>query len=81
MTTRELNELLEGATSYTAWNGKMCYRMFCDLDYYFIKCKQFGLKPKAISAGLSYEATNEYLDLDWCEHDLIICLRRGGYNV
>ena len=61
---------------YTAHNGKLCYRTFGGLDYYFLMCGKFGIAPKIIYSGLSYEAGNEEIELDYCEHDIILHIKK-----
>lgn len=72
MNIKQLNELLEGAESYISWRGYKCWRTYGGLDYYFLKCQELGLEPTCIHPGISYEAQNEWLELDYCEHDIII---------
>ena len=62
--------------AYTAHNGKYCYRTFGGLDYYFLMCGKFGITPKVIESGLSYEASNEEIELDYCEHDIILYIKK-----
>lgn len=71
-----INKILEDAEQYTAHNGKICYRTFGNLDYYFLMCSKFNLEPKTISSGLSYEAENESVSLDYCEHDIILHIKK-----
>lgn len=33
-----INNFIENAEKYKAWNGKICYRTFGNLDYYFLMC-------------------------------------------
>ena len=72
MNIKQLNKLLENTTKYKSWNGKTIYRTFANLEYYFLKCEELGITPKVVEGGLSYEASNQYIDFDWCEHDLLI---------
>lgn len=72
----KINKFIEDAEKYTAWNGRTCYRQFGGVDYYFLLCAKFGLSPRSVVAGLSYEAKNEYIDLNYCEHDVILCVNR-----
>jgi hypothetical protein len=60
----------ENCKKYTAWNGKTCYRMYGDLDYYFLKCVQYGLKPK-MQGDFSYTAKGDGFEFEYCEHDII----------
>ena len=72
--------ILEGAQKYTSWMGKVCYKTFSPLSYYFLKCEQLFLKPKCINS-LSYEAENDEIELSWCEEDLIIHFKHPIYFV
>lgn len=67
-----IKNLIEGWEQYTAHNKKICYKTFGNLDYYFLKCNQLGVKPHAIDSGLSYEASNDLIEFDYCEHDIIL---------
>lgn len=71
-----INKILEDAEKYTAHNGKICYRTFGNLDYYFLMCSKFGITPKTIHSGLSYEAKNKYIEFDYCEHDIILHIKK-----
>lgn len=71
-----INKILEDAEEYTAHNGKICYSTFGDLDYYLLLCSKFNLEPKPITSGLSYEAENESVCLDYCEHDIILHIKK-----
>lgn len=73
-------QILEGATKYTSRTGKLCYRTFSPLSYYFLKCEQLFLSPKCISS-LSYEAENDEIELSWCEEDLIIHFKHPVYFI
>jgi hypothetical protein len=71
-----INKILEDAEKYTAHNGKLCYRTFGNLDYYFFMCQRFNIEPKAINSGLTYEAKNKYIEFDYCEHDIILHIKK-----
>lgn len=71
LTIKKLNELMEGAEKYKAWNGKYYYRTFSNLDWYLLQCGKLGLTPKVKASGLSYEAMNSFIEFDYCEHDII----------
>lgn len=73
-----INNFIESAEKYKAWNGKTCYRTFGNLEHYMYLCCKFGVNPRAVTSGLSYEAKNKYIELDYCEHDIILCVRRSG---
>ena len=73
---KNINKNLEDAEQYTAHNGKICYRTFGHLNYYFLMCNKFNLEPKTIESGLSYEAENESVSLDYCEHDIILHIKK-----
>lgn len=72
---KELNEFIKEAESYKAWNGKTCYRQFGGLDYYHLLCNRFGLNPRPINA-VHYLAKNEYIGLEYIEHDIILSIDR-----
>ena len=67
-----IKPILEDSTTYTAHNGNFCYRSFGGLDYYFLICARLAIYPRPVVSGLSYEASNDILELDWCEHDIIL---------
>lgn len=71
-----IKNFIKSAEKYTAHNGRVCYRSFGNIDYYFLTCAKLGLEPQTISAGLSYEAENEAVSFDYCEHDLIIHIKK-----
>lgn len=77
MNIKQLNELLENTTKYKSWNGEIIYTTFANLEYYFLKCEELGMTPKVVKGGISYEASNQYIDFEWCEHDLLIHLKKG----
>lgn len=45
------------------------FRTVGGLDYYFLKCKQLGITPKCIESGLSYEASGDGFEFNYCERD------------
>lgn len=71
-----INEFIQDAEKYTAHNGKTCYRTFGNLDYYFLMCAKFKTTPKTELSGLSYESSNEFIELDYCEHDIILHVKK-----
>ena len=70
-----LNEIKkqEDCTTYTAQNGKTCFRTIGNLDWYFLKCSQYELEPKWID-DFSYTAKGNGFEFDYCEHDIILAL-------
>lgn len=71
-----INNFIESAEKYKAWNGKTYYRTFGNIEHYMYFCCKFGVTPRVVTSGLSYEAKNEYVELDYCEHDIILCVNR-----
>ena len=69
-----ITNFIAEAERYTTWQGKTAYRTFGDLSYYYLLCMKLGITPKIISSGLSYTAKSKLLDLDYCEHDIILVL-------
>ena len=71
-----LNEVIADSEKYVSHSGKTCYRIFGGLDYYFFLCARFNIEPKTAISGLSYEGQNKYIELDYCEHDIILHIKR-----
>lgn len=60
----------EDCTEYKAYSGKICYKTYGDLDYYFLKCAEYGLNPK-IQDDYSYTAKGDGFEYEYFEHDII----------
>lgn len=71
-----IKQITEEGERYTAHNGKKCFRTFGGLDYYFLLCSKLNLNPEPVESGLSYEAKNDILELDYCEHDIILHIKK-----
>lgn len=72
----EIENFRNEATCYESWDGKTCYRQFGSLAYYFLKCKEWGLCPSVEFSGLSYLASNDLIEFDYCEGDLILYVKK-----
>lgn len=72
----DIKNIINNAEKYTAHNGKVCFRTFGNLDYYFLMCNKFGIEPRTASSGLSYEGENDLIEFDYCEHDIIIHIKK-----
>ena len=73
---KEMENFKNEATCYESWDGKTCYRQFGSLAYYFLKCKEWGLVPSVESSGVSYLASNDLIEFDYCEGDLILYVKK-----
>lgn len=71
-----IKKIIEDSEKYKAHNGKICYRTFGNLNYYFLMCNRLNLEPKILASGLSYEAENDYISFDYCEHDIILHIKK-----
>jgi hypothetical protein len=74
-----MNELLneikaqEDCTEYKSWQNRTCFRTIGNLDWYFVKCSQYGLEPKWVD-DFSYTAQGKGFEFDYCEHDIIYAI-------
>ena len=72
--TKILNELKrvdENLFCYTSMSGHLCYRTHGDLNYYFLLCHKFDLKPK-MDSDFSYHADKQNYGLEYIEGDIIL---------
>lgn len=58
---------------YKSWNNIKCYKTHGDLDWYLLKCKQYGLEPKFIDEGV-YLAKGDGFEFEYCEHDIVYAI-------
>lgn len=65
-------DFVADAEEYTTWQGQTAYKIFGTLAYYSLLCDKLGITPKTIRYGLLYKARNKALQLDYCEHDIIL---------
>ena len=72
-----ITDIIAESEQYTTWQGKTAYRTFGSMAYYYLLCEKLGITPKIISSGLSYEASDNSLELDYCEHDIIL-VKKGA---
>ena len=75
-----LADVIKHAESYTAHNGKLCYRTFGSFEWYIMLCSKLNLKIKTKQSGLYYTAENHYFSIDYVEHDIIIHIKPSRYN-
>jgi ethanolamine utilization protein EutP (predicted NTPase) len=72
----QLKNILKEFNLYTAHNKKKCFKSIGGLDYFYLLAVKFNLKINIFSSGLYYEAKNKYLSLIFCEHDIIIHIKK-----
>lgn len=70
-----IKRFIEEAERYTSWDGRTCYRTFADLEWYFKKCKEFGVQPKCVD-DFSWEAENDEIELSYCEGDVTLYVKK-----
>lgn len=70
-----IKEFIDNAEQYTSWDGKTCYRTFANQEWYFKKCKEFGVEPQYAS-NFSWEAENDEVELNYCEGDVTLYVKK-----